>query len=897
MDDSYLSSSPSINEEEIDFQYVYALRTFVATEQGQANVYKGDAMILLNDSNSYWWLVRLVKDSSVGFLPAEHVETPSERLARLNKHRNGDVSSPASFSYNAQNHDQHIDSDDDSDNLSKKHIRIPNSRLKKSRKSGAAISKKSVKFTPTLTYVSASEYDFTDHDYNEDEEFEYSDFEESDEEDAQEEDEKQNNQKQVGPQQKEQVYISHQDPLVIRKPRSNSNSPQSSSSNIVTNSDDEGASNNDAAREPVKRKPEEIRKSSGIFTPTSKPNNSNLSSTIPLSANEAGSDPTPTSPSAESTHSRQASSDTIQSTGSVVHHSLSSPEGSQKRRSLLKTKSSTEQLKFKPSSNSASSISPINSSPPASTSNGVSALLKKIGRQGSTSSMTAPLQSVNTTSTSPSLGNSSTSSSSRSSPSSNHSQTSSTTSPDLIDSVPQSNGKVDNSLSQSKESEKFAKRSTPTNRLTAPLNTSKGRVGQRASMFETRSDSRPDPRADPRSSLVELSLSPDMLTPRRRTNANPRQTHSEIYSNNPFRASMTSDFEGVTAPLQVNSLVSIPQGKATQQEAQRQGPPMHDRRQGQRQSQPLQDRRQGPPSHGQRIPPPSQGQRKGPPIQGQRQGPPIQGQRQGPPNQGQRQGTSVQDQRQSQPGPGQPGPDQRQGPPSQSQRQGPPIQGQRQVLPSQDQRQGLPAQARHRGPNVQTEQPGPTIHTQNSQHLVPPSRQLNLQNEQSQLQGTQPSGQQPDLSTEGNSEEIKKMIPERAPHRSPLLQHEESPNVQGPGMTGKVYEKSDGVSSILSLPISISSDQDGRSGSAMTVSTSPSSPVVQDEKGDEPTEGVNLTQSKDNVGYLSAVLNSCKIHPDIVPIFKETSVRLDQMNDVSICFFSLPAFPLTNNFF
>ncbi|KAF5103621.1 hypothetical protein DV451_001361 [Geotrichum candidum] len=97
MDESYLSSSPSIPEEEIDFQYVYALRTFTATEQGQATALKGDAMILLNDSNSYWWLVRLVKDGTVGFLPAEHVETPSERLARLNKHRNGDVSS-ASFS-------------------------------------------------------------------------------------------------------------------------------------------------------------------------------------------------------------------------------------------------------------------------------------------------------------------------------------------------------------------------------------------------------------------------------------------------------------------------------------------------------------------------------------------------------------------------------------------------------------------------------------------------------------------------------------------------------------------------------------------------------------------------------------------------------------------------------
>ena len=29
---------------------------------------------------------------SAGYLPAEHIETPTERLARLNKHRNIDVS-------------------------------------------------------------------------------------------------------------------------------------------------------------------------------------------------------------------------------------------------------------------------------------------------------------------------------------------------------------------------------------------------------------------------------------------------------------------------------------------------------------------------------------------------------------------------------------------------------------------------------------------------------------------------------------------------------------------------------------------------------------------------------------------------------------------------------------
>lgn len=148
--DSYLSSSPSITEEEIDFQYVYAIRTFVATEQGQANVVKGDAMILLNDINSYWWLVRLLKDSSVGFLPAEHIETPSERLARLNKHRNGEFSSP-SFQHTAT-----IPPDSDDSDAEETVKKTATASLKKKGP------KKLVTFTQSLTYVSASEYEYSD---------------------------------------------------------------------------------------------------------------------------------------------------------------------------------------------------------------------------------------------------------------------------------------------------------------------------------------------------------------------------------------------------------------------------------------------------------------------------------------------------------------------------------------------------------------------------------------------------------------------------------------------------------------------------------------------------------------------------------------------------------------
>ncbi|KAI7886256.1 hypothetical protein K492DRAFT_122695, partial [Lichtheimia hyalospora FSU 10163] len=90
-DDSTFTSSPSIPDENINFDLVYALHTFVATVEGQASVFKGDALTLLDDSNSYWWLVSVLKTSEVGYIPAENIETPFERLARLNKHRNVEV--------------------------------------------------------------------------------------------------------------------------------------------------------------------------------------------------------------------------------------------------------------------------------------------------------------------------------------------------------------------------------------------------------------------------------------------------------------------------------------------------------------------------------------------------------------------------------------------------------------------------------------------------------------------------------------------------------------------------------------------------------------------------------------------------------------------------------------
>lgn len=60
--------------EDIDFEMVYALHTFTATVEGQANATKGEHMVLLDDSNSYWWLVRIVRDASIGkFAPNYHL--------------------------------------------------------------------------------------------------------------------------------------------------------------------------------------------------------------------------------------------------------------------------------------------------------------------------------------------------------------------------------------------------------------------------------------------------------------------------------------------------------------------------------------------------------------------------------------------------------------------------------------------------------------------------------------------------------------------------------------------------------------------------------------------------------------------------------------------------------
>lgn len=78
--------------EDIDFDFVYALHTFFATVEGQANATKGDTMVLLDDSNSYWWLVRVVKDGSIGkhFFMVYNFSSNMSRLPTCGAYRNAD---------------------------------------------------------------------------------------------------------------------------------------------------------------------------------------------------------------------------------------------------------------------------------------------------------------------------------------------------------------------------------------------------------------------------------------------------------------------------------------------------------------------------------------------------------------------------------------------------------------------------------------------------------------------------------------------------------------------------------------------------------------------------------------------------------------------------------------
>ncbi|KAG0047459.1 hypothetical protein BGZ83_007473 [Gryganskiella cystojenkinii] len=164
-DDNEESETMSLTEDDIDFNLVYAFHTFVATQEGQASVVRNDSLMLLEDSNVYWWLVRVLKTGVIGYIPAENIETPFERLARLNTYRNVALSAP---SPEWGTFDEHIEPLDPA---------ILEQR---------ANNRRSVIFTTQNEFLEASETEWTE---EEDEEGDWYEDEFEDEEEEEEEEE------------------------------------------------------------------------------------------------------------------------------------------------------------------------------------------------------------------------------------------------------------------------------------------------------------------------------------------------------------------------------------------------------------------------------------------------------------------------------------------------------------------------------------------------------------------------------------------------------------------------------------------------------------------------------------------------------------------------------------
>jgi hypothetical protein len=60
-----------------DNHHVLAMSNFEAVLEGQLSITKGEELILLDDSNAFWWLVRSKNGLRSGYVPAEMIEVIS----------------------------------------------------------------------------------------------------------------------------------------------------------------------------------------------------------------------------------------------------------------------------------------------------------------------------------------------------------------------------------------------------------------------------------------------------------------------------------------------------------------------------------------------------------------------------------------------------------------------------------------------------------------------------------------------------------------------------------------------------------------------------------------------------------------------------------------------------
>ncbi|KAJ1733129.1 hypothetical protein LPJ61_001712 [Coemansia biformis] len=81
-------SMSSLVDEDVEDGYVYALFHFPQMVDGQITVEEGEKLTLLDDSNSYWWLVQSLRDNRMGYIPADNIETSEGKKARVYRRRN-----------------------------------------------------------------------------------------------------------------------------------------------------------------------------------------------------------------------------------------------------------------------------------------------------------------------------------------------------------------------------------------------------------------------------------------------------------------------------------------------------------------------------------------------------------------------------------------------------------------------------------------------------------------------------------------------------------------------------------------------------------------------------------------------------------------------------------------
>lgn len=84
---------PQYPPKELDPEKLYALHDFFGQDPSHCQLEQDESCVLLNDQDSYWWLVKRLSDNKIGFAPAELLETFPERLARLNCWKNENMSS------------------------------------------------------------------------------------------------------------------------------------------------------------------------------------------------------------------------------------------------------------------------------------------------------------------------------------------------------------------------------------------------------------------------------------------------------------------------------------------------------------------------------------------------------------------------------------------------------------------------------------------------------------------------------------------------------------------------------------------------------------------------------------------------------------------------------------